>query len=358
MAQVALHTVAARETSGASTSSRFKFQANLALLFACELHEGAGDYAVIVEHFDDITIYEPDKEKPLTFVQVKGKLSGSWTINNLTSSDVKKPHPNSIIAKLYSNVTTFKESTAELQFVSNAVFNVKLYDGSKSSVDATVIPAAKLHSSELEKIAKSLAITNPPPRNPDCKDILTLRRVPLDPKDQDTFVIGRLVKLTDKLGINSISHSALYKTLHSDIAAKSAEVALCGSTDELLKKKGLRRKELNDVISVSSKAPRFEDFKALLTTDLASEGLGSLQILRIVSACRTFIAQRSLGRTVENIISERMQRIYSENSVALGQCSTIWETAQLLVDLFSNDEIPRELQLSGALVAISENLDG
>ena len=72
----------------------------------------------------------------------------------------------------------------------------------------------------------------------------------------------------------------------------------------------------------------------------------------------TFIAQRSLGRTVENIISERMQRIYSENSVALGQCSTIWETAQLLVDLFSNDEIPRELQLSGALVAISENLDG
>lgn len=358
MAQLNLHCIPTRETAGASTTSRFRFQANLAMLCACDLHEKSGSYAIIVEHFDDITLYQPDNDKPLTFVQAKGKMSGSWTIGQLTKSDDKKPPPNSIIAKLYDNVPPFADVTAELHFVSNAVFNVKLADGAKSPVDASEIPAVSLHASELAKIAGSIEGTHPAPRSPDCKDLLILKRVPLDVKDQETFVIGRLVKLTDQLGISGIAHSALYRTLHSDISAKSAEVALSSSTEDLIRKKGLTRQDFEALLSTSAQAPRFEDFRVFLTTDLQGEGLGSLEILKIVSSCRRFIAERSLGRAAENLVSERMQRIYRENSADLESYSSIWQLAQRLVELFGNHEMPADMLMAGSLIAISENFDG
>lgn len=358
MAKLELHGVATREIAGASTTSRFRFQANLAMLCACDLHEKSGSYAIIVEHFDDITLYEPDNDKPLTFVQAKGKMSGAWTMGQLTRSDEKKPPPNSIIAKLYGNVPTFAQATASIQFVSNAVFNVKLADGTKCPADASEIPATNLHSTELAKIAKSLEAEHPPPRVPDCKDILTLKRIPLDVKDQDTFVIGRLVKLTDSMGISGVAHSALYKTLHSDISAKSAEVALSTSTDDLIRKKGLRREDFQALLATSAQTPRFEDFRALLTSDLQSEGLSPIEILKIIGACRRFIAERSLGRAAENIISERMQRLYNENLATLETSSSIWQIAQELVGLFGSDEMSSDLLLAGALIAISENFGG
>ena len=358
MAHLELHRIATRETSGASTTSRFRFQANLAVLCACDLHSGSGSYAIIVEHFDDITLYEPDNDKPLTFVQAKGKMSGTWTIGQLVASDKGKPSPNSIIAKLYSNIPLLGQHTAGMQFVTNAPFSVKMADGSKCPADVSDIPAISLHTSELAKISNCLTPDFPMPRDPDCKDILTLKRVSLDVKDQDTFVIGRLVKLTEMLGIAGVAHSALYKTLHSDISAKSAEVAIGTSTEDLIEKKGLTRKDFQELLEASAQKSRFEDFRPLLMSDLQNENFRSLAILRIVSGCQKFIAERSLGRSIENLISERMQRIYRENAIVLEEFSSIWQLSQELIKLFDHEDISEELLLSGALVAIFENFNG
>jgi hypothetical protein len=358
VAQLELNSVSTRETAGASTTSRFRFQANFAMLCACDLHQQGGNYAVIVEHFEDITLYEPDNDKPLTFVQVKGKMSGSWTVGELTRSIKDKPPPNSIVAKLYENVANFRQSTAGIQFVSNAVFNVKLADGKKSPADASEIPASALHATELTKIANALEAEHPAPRIPDCKDILTLKRVQLDVKDQETFVIGRLVKLADSLGISGIAHSALYRTLHSDISAKSAEVTSSTSTDDLIRKKGVTRADFDALLTTAAQTPRFEEFRDLLKSELQNEGMNHVQILKITAACRNFIAGRSLGRAAENVVSERMQRIYRENRASLESCTSILQLAHELIGLFGNDEVARELLLAGALIAISETIDG
>lgn len=358
MPDIKLHEVRPRETSGASTGSRFRFQANLAVICACDLHLKSGSYTILVEHFDDITLYQPDNDKPLTFIQAKGKLSGSWSINQLTASKKDKPSPNSIVGKLYSNVPVFGESVAGLKFVSNAVFKLQLPDGSTSPADATEIPISVLHESELKKIAGALDPDFPSPRSPDCKDLLTLTRVPMDPKDEETYVVGRLAQLTEKLGLSGIAHSALYKTIHSEISAKSADVALCDSTEELLGRKGFSREAFNSVLAASSSAPRFEDFRPLLVSDLEAQGFGSLAIVRIINSCRDFIAKRSLGQNVENLVSERMQRLYREHPMLADECTTIWQLAQELCYLFENDDLPEELITSGAIVAISENING
>lgn len=116
-----------REQSGSKTSNRFEFQEDWALLKLMELHETWSDYVMVFDYHDDILIMKNElSPTAMTFYQLKSKGSGNWTLAKLTSRQEAKGETNllSIFGEMYNCKLTFPSNEVELNFVSNAKFNL------------------------------------------------------------------------------------------------------------------------------------------------------------------------------------------------------------------------------------------
>lgn len=353
-----LHKVEPRERAGSATNARYRFQTNLAIVELCDLLESQDDdFALLIEHLDDLVVIEKGISPNLTFIQVKARGSGKWTVNTLTKSEKAAPAPSSIIGKLYQNASTFRDDTKSLVFLSNAPFSVKLTSGQKCSVDATKVEAKSFHSSELKLISDALEPDFPAPRNPKCSDLLSLRRTDLSHTDQDTYTIGRLAKLLENRGIEGAAATALYKTIYHDLLEKAARTETFLSDEDLIKRKGIKRDDLSRIIQRAGAQRRFEHAKQLLVSDLEGLGFNSIQKARTLSACHKFIAGRAQANWIETQISTKAEELLASNPQLVDESSSLYDLgAKLSKQLETLLPFDSDLIRSGALVAATEHI--
>lgn len=354
-----LHSVSPRENAGATTGARFRFQTNLAIVQLCELLESHdNEFALLVEHLDDITIIEFEPDPRFTFLQAKAKSRGSWTVHNLTKSEEKGTPPTSVIGKLYSSVQVAGDATKALVFMSNAPYSIKLANGKKCSSDATEVMATSLHTDELAKIDCCLEPDFPAPRSPDCVDLLRLRKTDLSHTDPDAYVIGRIAKTLEAGGSHDGAVTAIYKTLYHELTEKASNTDVHETTDALISAKGVKRSEFVSVLERSRSKQRFSQAKSLIDGDLKDAGYNSINRARVFSACNSFIANRARGEFGECLMSDKLSAFIESNEDLSEDCASILEMAKLARDHVASElEFEANTLLAAALVVIAEQLD-
>lgn len=354
-----LHSIAPRETAGAITGARYRFQTNLAIVELCELLEGSeNDFALLVEHLDDITIIEFEPDPRFTFLQAKAKSTGSWTVQSLTKSAKEGSPPTSIIGKLYSSAAVAGDETKSLVFMSNAPYSIKLANGKKCSSDATEVIANSVHADERKKIEDALELDFPSPREPDCIKLLKFRKTDLSHTDPDAYVIGRIAKVLEARGAHDGAVTAIYKTLFHELTEKASNTDEHASTDGLINSKGVKRKEFESVLDRSRSKKRFQNSRPLIDSDLKDAGYNSLQRARVFSACNSFIANRARGEFGESLLSDKLVDYLEENEGVSETCGSILEIAELALAKVQDElDFASDTIFAAALVVISEFLD-
>jgi hypothetical protein len=81
--QTLIETASPRERSGSQTSARYDFQTNFAILKLVELREGAQDFRVVVDLFDDLMVLDSAlAPTAVRFYQIKSKDAGDWIMSD------------------------------------------------------------------------------------------------------------------------------------------------------------------------------------------------------------------------------------------------------------------------------------
>lgn len=353
-----LHTIEPRESAGAKTTARYRFQTNLAIEQICDLIEqGITDFAILIEHLDDITVIHLEPDPKFVLIQVKARSAGSWTITNLTKSEKDKTGPSSIISKLYQSSQALKNEDLELRFISNAPYSLKLSNGKKCSSDAMQITASELHLDEIKKINDALDIDYPLPRLPDIIDVFAVKRTALSHQDSDAYIIGRITKILENNGSHDGAVTALYKTLYIDLVEKSSRSERYNSPEELIKKKGVTRDEVIGLLGRAKSGHKFSSMRSTIESDLRAEGIASLEQARIFSSCNAFIASRAQGHLIENRITEAAKVLLNEDTSIMSDSETIIDAAKELSErLLKNPLFANHNLFSASLVIVSEFL--
>ena len=353
-----LHTKTTKEVAGATTNARFRFQTNLAIVELCERYEDSdSEFTILIEHFDDLTIVEFDKKPSLTFIQIKAKNGGKWTIDSLIKCDAKGISPTSIVGKLYQSASAFPDDTKALTFMSNAPYSVKLSTGAKCSSEATEIEGSNFHAEEVTKVNAVLDPDFPRPRVPDCVAVLRLRKTALSPSDADTYVVGKLSKLVEGESGAYAPVTALYKTLYSDLLSKASRVESYSTTTELLEGKGLSRSDFIQLLQNARASGRFEPVKNLIIEDLKDLGYNTINRARIIAGCNKFMANRSRGELAETQIGDAARKALTDHAGISQNAQSILGAAQdLRSTVVFAHPFPEELLFTGCLVTVAESL--
>jgi hypothetical protein len=74
-----------REKSGSRTQNRFDYQIHWAIAELLELHNDKNNYLIVLEHHDDIIVFDSETEpKKVSFYQIKtNSYDNYWTIKRL-----------------------------------------------------------------------------------------------------------------------------------------------------------------------------------------------------------------------------------------------------------------------------------
>lgn len=353
-----LFDIKVREQSGAETSARYQFQANVAIVKLCELHEAdQNDYEILVDQFDDlVTITGKSLNKVYDFYQVKGKASGNWTIGAITKADPKAKAPNSIVGKLYQNAVEFGVKTGTINFLSNAGFKAKMGDGSGIPASTKKICVKQLHVDEKDKIDACLSADFPSPRNPDCSEILFLEKTAMGLSEQQTFVIGRLNIMLAKIGYEtSFPIQAFYQTLFAEISAKAAAGGTYANDNDLIAAKAIKRSDVDKTLTRAMAEPRFNELWPAIPPELSAAGWPTIKVLRFHRHCLRYLAQRSVGQFDASKMSNAIQRQIADIPISVLEAAGLMEKAfSIAATLSIGLDRPSEEILHAAVVELLE----
>ena len=281
----------AREGSAGATSYRgFTYQHHWTLCKLLEVHEGLGDYLLLVDHHDDVVIWDRQPHGRLLFFQVKAKARGNWTTANLLA---RKGGALSILGKLFHHTVLFEGDVERLEFVSNASFSVgRLIDGS-DPLDRMVIHCTELESDAAEKIRLALKAEHSLTEDPAFEDLIHLQRssIPVDAFRDHT--LGRVADVLDRQsGGRAVRSKAAYQALMAEIERRAGLVATSFPPDEALRRKSLDRSSVDDMLRTIL-APPTQEVWPNIAQGLAVAGYGPVRIARLRRAYGTLSARRT-----------------------------------------------------------------
>ena len=113
-----------REVAGSDAYAAFEFQLMFGVELLFEQFDKLNDFAVLFEFHDDIVLLAgADNPSAVEFFQLKHSTKGNWTLAKLTNNSKKLKSgekAQSILQKLYGNVSEFSGYAKNGQVVSNA----------------------------------------------------------------------------------------------------------------------------------------------------------------------------------------------------------------------------------------------
>lgn len=292
-----------REDSGASTNSRYHYQALCGLLLVLERHKLGNEYALVFEYHDDIAIfdhrYEPERVR---FYQVKSKKSGNWTPASLTKRDTKKKKDaQSILGKMYDNVVTFGEAVERSTFLTNAPANFAPLGKETFCLD-------ECEADTLTEIVKKIEDESSA-EDAIKSELLWIERTNLSLDDADTHAKGKLEAfVVESLGHVEFSLSALFKAVSEECDTKSraTDVDLT-NFDQVVQKRGLTREVVDgwlEAVSSTVNCPRWEE----VSPDISLPALEKIRVAREWNSYRVEVLNPNEAvRKVRRLIAGYMQ---------------------------------------------------
>ena len=148
---------AQRETAGASTFGKYNFQFHWALCEIIEKHKNKKEYALLIEHHEDVVIANSlnADEAQFEFYQVKNQ-KAKYTLTSLTkrtkgANDTLK---NSVLGKLLSSCinTKYEDRITTIGLVSSSGFNLNL----DKDLKLDVIKVGDITASDLASLTQDI----------------------------------------------------------------------------------------------------------------------------------------------------------------------------------------------------------
>jgi hypothetical protein len=345
-------TVTPRERSGSQTAARYDFQANYAILKLIELRETRPDFQVIFDYYDDLVVLDSaSNPQGVSFYQLKSKDPGDWTIKDLCKK-VGAKSPRSIVARLYSHVTSFGDAIVETALISNAPFKIKLNDGTTTSAPHTRITGSELHTDEITVVETAVNDDITPANVPPWLPKLAFIRTSLGVHEQELVVIGRLQQhLEQEDADGNPKTTALYRTLHASVIERSKFSEEGLPFDQLLSRKSLTKTEVDALISRAQERGRsyIEDWP-LISADLTTAGVGSKEQIQIRSAAIAYARDRSAGRPSAARLALFAGDWTSNNQNQIANSATVLEIANLMQNAATESFHCSNLELRAAFL--------
>lgn len=301
-----------REKAGARTGARFVFQAHVALTKILDLHVAGSKYCAVFDYYDDLTLLD-DARSPqeVAFFQIKGKDSGNWTTASLCVPEGKSPQ--TIVGKMYHHTTTFKASTKECTFVTNAPFSFDMASGGKSSPDHMSIVLGDLDVAELKKIATALDLDFPTTRSPHEGSVLKFERTLVPTKKYDLFLKGQLVEILTSATAAAIG--ALHRTLIADIVSKANETRDLANFADIVRYKALDHTEVAEVLAAAASRSNVLDVWDILNDELKVMGRTPVERIHARAALIAFARARSIREARVELLVQNLAAV-SQSLVA------------------------------------------
>lgn len=251
---------AQRETSGASTFAKYNFQYHWALCRIIEKHKANCDYALLIEHHEDVVIADSlyGNSANFEFYQVKN-IGKAYTSEALTKRDTgANGAKNSILGKLLSSClgTAYESRITEIGLVSSNGFslgqkNNKLKLDIITSGDLT----AECLSGLTENLKKEIGIEIFP-------ENLRFIVPKIKLENQEEFVIGKFAELVNEIFPNSLCNAVnIYRAIIDEIHRKGQNTHDFTLWEKMVEDKSLTSHKVKDVIAVNTTSPNFQDFE-------------------------------------------------------------------------------------------------
>jgi Cap4 dsDNA endonuclease len=326
-----LETTSPRERSGSQTSARYDFQTNFAILKLVELREGAEDFRVIVDLFDDLTILDSAlAPTAVRFYQIKSKDAGDWIMSELCKK-VGGKAPRSIVSRLYAHLPAFGAAVVETAMVSNAAYRLTLMDGTVTSGAHHRIEGIELHADEVTKVVGAVTADINPADVPGWLPKLAFIRTSLGVHDQQLLVIGRLQKHVEEFErVEGVRVSSVYEALHASITQKTGFSREGTESKEILDRKSLSKAELDELFkrAISRGRGVLEDWE-IIQSDLEKSGVPSIAQIKLKTAAIAYKRDRNAGRPDALLLTSFVEQWILTHAEQINACATLPELAQV-----------------------------
>lgn len=279
-----------------------------------ELHEGPDDYCVLFDVHDDlVTLNHSIAPTAARFLQVKTKTTGTWTADALVKCEKsKKPGSDplpSFLGKLYKHRIKFDVNVERLSFVSNARYDVTMADAT-SGKDRESILVSELHADDIKTISDGLTAEHKLTTPPVGLDSTYLETTPLSLTDHEKHSIGVVATFLEKQGDGTIPPAPFHKTLKADIQRRTNREGKLTTFSDLVKHRGLTRKQVQEMIDSVMSQRKQDDLVSLVTVQLTKESFDARRRLALVANVRKYLAHR-LDPT-NCIVGDARRRIEAE----------------------------------------------
>lgn len=327
-----LYGTAPREISGSLTAGRYGYQANVGILKLIELMETGQAFCLVFDYFDDLAVLDhAEKPQTIRLYQIKTKDTGEWSMASLCKF-AGKTKPRSFIARMYAHAETFGAFLGETGFVGNAPYTIDLIAGGKSTGAHHRIVASDMHADEQTKAVAAVVKEYPGAAAAGWMPKLVLIRAPLGVHNHEPTIKGLLNDYFVSLGIaDDIALSAIYETLHANIAEKMGFARQGLSTAELIGRKSLARADVDELLRRAAR--RHKGILAVWETverDLAQAGKGSADIIRLKTLAMRHQQDRNSRQPQAQALRSNAETWVAANSAMVASCSTLTGLAEAM----------------------------
>ncbi|GEM_PF-798475 len=355
-----------RENAGASSSNRFDYQKNWALVKLLELHKQENNYKMVFEHHEDIVVFEyRGRSELIDFYQIKSKKNGNWTVNALTKN--KNTEKDSILGKLFECYENFSENTGNLVFISNQSTSAKVANEEKATTKEKY-SFSSLEVTEKEKI--QIATHDKKCDFSDLEGLSKFKFIKSDLQLEGHSIIakGKLLEFFEDTHPEKHLQSGLaYKTLFDEIRRKTNYEKKCESVEDLLSKKTISKDYFERILKVITFHKNPDEVWGEACQLLNAESYSPLKIREIKNHWQDYLIEkmdtsnepiqrliftindeiRKLEKTNIDISFKKLEEIVS--AAVIGDAQTIGYdgvklTAAILHEVVENDPIPEVSQ--------------
>lgn len=235
-----------REKSGETGYERYDYQASWGLALIFESHSELDDYAIAFEFHDDIVrLNSSSTPTHARFYQVKTKLSGHWTLTDLSKRKKSKDGTSllpSFIGKLHDNYELFPAETERLSFVSNLPCQF-------INAAETVCCFSNCAPEDFTKFLTKLKGERPS-ANENTAKLMHFVRADLSLHDASAHLKGMMQEfVTSQVGTVSYSPDTLYKAIIEECRTKSKYTGSISTFADLIKHKAISRSQVDNWLS-------------------------------------------------------------------------------------------------------------
>ena len=346
-----------REDSGSSTSSRYDYQKNIAICMLLDLHNENNDYALVLDYHDDILILDSAQNpKKIDFYQVKTRSQGSWTKSSLLKRDIIQDRRElfSILGKLYQNKIHFPSNTSSLNFVTNAIIKLTMFDGTNSQTKEKFC-MNKLDKSVIDEIKNSIAQEHSLKGKPNCEDFTYFKVDNLSLSDHSTHTIGKLEQFLQKQIPGRYSSTLVYRSLFDHVKRKTNyNGKQVSSFQELLIHKSISRTEFEKIIKEyeSIKDKNSMDQWINIENRLNSENFTIAEVKNLRLSYRKYLVEKIGDNSLLLEASERIKEILDKLDRKGKLRTTLKEILENCLSEYNNQTIVKDLYNEDSLKAI------